>query len=269
MWHTWQDALRDPDLWHDLDQVKEVIHVDGPWHPLTQSSKEFEKTIIIPLRVTEIRNCPKDFASLVPSIGNLDLFDNKGNFYEFMIQSNLEKYIPRLIEYQDISFPILIKRLDLSSGIGIQYVENWDTLNEWINHDIFANKQFILQEYIEGDVEYVTHIVCRDGVILWSVTLQGTVPMEKKVNSGAFAQEISKLEPEHLSIFGQIFKLANYSGPACINFKISNGNPLVFEVNPRFGGSLFIPKFREQLVESLRTILENAVTVNEETDNWE
>lgn len=40
------------------------------------------------------------------------------------------------------------------------------------------------------------------------------------------------------NIFNKIFKKLDYSGFACANFIINSNKILIFEINPRIGGSL-------------------------------
>jgi biotin carboxylase len=152
-----------------------------------------------------------------------------------------------------------MKRLDLYAGVGIALI--WDQERyEWaLNNHRFKDHQYLVQEYVEGDVEYVTQVMCKDGDVLWNVTFEGPVPEDGKVNMGPFAEnKIVTMETEVLEVFRNIFKLANYSGPANVNFKLRDGKPIIFESNPRFGGSMFLPMFRPQLKQSITALLNNA-----------
>jgi hypothetical protein len=40
-------------------------------------------------------------------------------------------------------------------------------------------------------------------------------------------------------LFAEILKKLDYKGTCCFNFKIEDGAPRIFEINPRFGGSLW------------------------------
>lgn len=91
--------------------------------------------------------------------------------------------------------------------------------------------------------------------MIWSTTLEGAVPSESGINKGAFAEKASALDPNLLKVFCKIFSLSNFSGPACINFKVVDGRPKIFKINPTFGGSLMLPKFRTQLIESIHALL--------------
>jgi predicted ATP-grasp superfamily ATP-dependent carboligase len=108
--------------------------------------------------------------------------------------------------------------------------------------------------------------MCKDGDLLWHCTFEGPVPKDGKVNMGPFANKTITIEPEVLEVFRKIFKLANYSGPANVNFKLRNGKPVIFESNPRFGGTMFLSMFRPQLKQSIMTLLNNAYLQTEGQD---
>jgi hypothetical protein len=42
----------------------------------------------------------------------------------------------------------------------------------------------------------------------------------------------------YLDLFSEILARLEFEGTACFDYKIVNGKPVIFEINPRFGGSL-------------------------------
>jgi carbamoylphosphate synthase large subunit len=51
-----------------------------------------------------------------------------------------------------------------------------------------------------------------------------------------------------------------YSGPCNIDYMLRpSGQPAVFEINPRFGGTLFLPENRQHLRQALRCLIETAL----------
>jgi predicted ATP-grasp superfamily ATP-dependent carboligase len=48
---------------------------------------------------------------------------------------------------------------------------------------------------------------------------------------------------EPFKIFEKIFKKINYTGFACSDFIVEDNNLLIFEINPRMGGSMRKNKF--------------------------
>jgi carbamoylphosphate synthase large subunit len=262
LWSSWKDALgAESDFWKGFSSIEKVIEVDDIDFPLEDVCKNYNKVVLIPLSVQDNFNHPKGCLTLVSSYDTLNTFNNKDLFYKFLERNGLKEYFPKLLNITSNTpeFPFIMKRLDLYAGVGIALI--WDQERyEWaLNNHRFKDQEYLVQEYIEGDVEYVTQVMCKDGEILWNVTFEGPVPKDGKVNMGPFAEnKIVTMEPEVLDVFRKIFNLANYSGPANVNFKLRDGKPIIFESNPRFGGSMFLPMFRPQLKQSITALLNNA-----------
>lgn len=260
LWHTWDDALASSNLWSNFPFVEKVSRIQSEVSTFNVGIVQENATVIIPLSVPDILDCPKGFVSLIPPKRTLTCFDRKDYFYSFMESNQLQEFIPIGVDVgaRDKSYPFILKRVDLSSGIGVSKIQDEQMLSEVLLHSTFMGQDIVAQEYVEGDLEYVTHVVCKDGEVVWQTTLEGEVPSETGINKGAFAERMSTLDPNVLQVFCRIFSLANFSGPACINFKVKDGKPKIFEINPRFGGSLMLPKFRAQLIESIQAILAHA-----------
>jgi carbamoylphosphate synthase large subunit len=262
LWSSWKDALgAESDFWKGFSSIEKVIEVDDIDFPLEDVCKDYNKVVLIPLSVQDNFNHPKGCLTLVSSHDTLNTFNNKELFYKFLERNGLKEYFPKLLNITSNTpeFPFIMKRLDLYGGVGIALI--WDQERyEWaLNNHRFKDQEYLVQEYIEGDVEYVTQVMCKDGEILWNVTFEGPVPKDGKVNMGPFAEnKIVTMEPEVLDVFRKIFNIANYSGPANVNFKLRDGKPIIFESNPRFGGSMFLPMFRPQLKQSITALLNNA-----------
>jgi carbamoylphosphate synthase large subunit len=269
LWSTWREALgTDSPFWEGFSSIEKVIEVDKLDFPLQEICKNYNKSVLIPLSVEDNINHPKGCLTLVSSPETINVFNNKELFYEFLSSNGLEEYFPKTINITSDTpkFPFIMKRLDLYGGVGIALI--WDQQRyEWaLNNHRFKDKRYLVQEYVEGDVEYVTQVMCKDGDLLWHCTFEGPVPKDGKVNMGPFANKAIPIEPEVLEIFRKIFKLANYSGPANVNFKLRDGKPVIFESNPRFGGTMFLPMFRPQLKQSIMTLLNNAYLQTEGQD---
>ena len=270
LWDSWSEALGpDSEFWKSFSSIEKVIQVDTLDFPLQEVCKEYNKAVLIPLSVEDNINHPKGCLTLVSSPETINVFNNKELFYEFLSSNGLEEYFPKTINVTSDTpkFPFIMKRLDLYGGVGIALI--WDQQRyEWaLNNHRFKDKRYLVQEYVEGDVEYVTHVMCRDGEVLWNVTYEGPVPTGGRINTGPFAtNRIVTMEPEVMDVFRKMFKLANYSGPANVNFKLRDGKPVIFESNPRFGGAMFLPMFRPQLKQSITALLNNAYLQTETPD---
>jgi predicted ATP-grasp superfamily ATP-dependent carboligase len=42
----------------------------------------------------------------------------------------------------------------------------------------------------------------------------------------------------YIDIFSDLLNAIGFEGLCCIDYKVKNGIPYIFEINPRFGGSL-------------------------------
>ena len=270
LWPTWREALgTDSPFWEGFSSIEKVIEVDKLDFPLQEICKNYNKSVLIPLSVENNINYPKGCLTLVSSPETINVFNNKELFYELLSSNGLEEYFPKTINITSDTpeFPFIMKRLDLYGGVGIALI--WDQQRyEWaLNNHRFKGQRYIVQEYIEGEVEYVTQVMCKDGDILWNATFESAVPQDSKVTMGAFKDpKLVNMDLEVIKVFRKIFKLANYSGPANVNFKIRNGKPVIFESNPRFGGSMFLPETRLYLKQSIMTLLNNAYLQTEASD---
>jgi carbamoylphosphate synthase large subunit len=270
LWSSWKDALgAESDFWKGFSSIEKVIEVDDIDFPLEDVCKNYNRVVLIPLSVQDNFNHPKGCLTLVSSHDTLNTFNNKELFYKFLERNGLKEYFPKLLNITSNTpeFPFIMKRLDLYAGVGIALIWDQERYQWALNNHRFKDQEYLVQEYIEGDVEYVTQVMCKDGEILWNVTFEGPVPKDGKVNMGPFAEnKIVTMEPEVLDVFRKIFNLANYSGPANVNFKLRDGKPIIFESNPRFGGSMFLPMFRPQLKQSITALLNNAYLQMETKD---
>jgi carbamoylphosphate synthase large subunit len=265
LWPTWLAALEPTSsFWKSFSSIENVIQIDTvelpEKFPLQKICEHYEKSVLIPLSVLNNLNHPTGALTLVSSKETLITFNDKNLFYRFLSKNGLEEYSPKLIDTTSLTpkFPFMMKRFDQFAGLGVVFIDSQDKYNKTLNDPIFKDKPYLVQEYIEGDVEYVTQVMCKDGEILWNATFKGVVP-DSKVNSGAFKNpELVSIDENVLEIFRTIFKLANYSGPGNVNFKLRDGKPVIFECNARFGGSMFLPVFRTQLEQSILTLLNNA-----------
>ena len=272
LWPTWLEALEPTSsFWKNFSAVENVIQIDTldspEKFPLQQISKHYEKSVLIPLTVANNVNHPKGCLTLVSAKETLITFSNKTLFYAFLLKNGLKEYSPKMIDTNSptLKFPFMMKRPDQFAGVGVVFVDSQEKYNATLNDPLFKDQPYMVQEYIEGEVEYVTQVMCKDGEILWNVTFEGKVPNDSKVNQGAFKNpKIVDIDPSIFEIFCKIFKLANYSGPGNVNFKIRDGKPVIFECNARFGGSMFLPVFRPQLEQSILTLLNNAYLQTDE-----
>jgi len=244
-------------VWKLLPNVGKVLVVEGSPEFLPKRKMYF-KDCIIPLMENHIRATPESRSSLKPGLEVLESFANKKKFSEFLNDISLAQYHPNnYLEQAITDFPVVLKRTNLNACHGIKIVYTKGELTELLSGDMWREQEIIIQEYIKNINEYVWHAVFKNGIRLWETTF-------KYVKRNAFVLRNSKPEtesisiesnPDTLKVFDQIMLQTNYSGPCNIDFSYDSSNLKIFEINPRFGGSLMKAENKIYLAQALKAII--------------
>jgi hypothetical protein len=169
------------------------------------------------------------------------IMDNKGMFAKFMME-NFINSIPRVYYYSfaktkyvdpmcnKCPIKMISKPVAGCGGAGIRIVDRVEPTDDRV-----------ISQYIDHTVYYVGHMLVDRGLMIKKIYYSCQNNNDKFIKIGAVTN-YTVLEhdqiPADCSIFERIFTKLNYSGFACIDFIIDSGNILIFEINPRIGGSL-------------------------------
>lgn len=96
------------------------------------------------------------------------------------------------------------------------------------------------QTFVPGEVEYAAHILRDRGRIWYAATARYELGRPDAV-LGAHARPLRVTLTRgcvHLRGFAEILAALDYEGTCCIDYKLTDGVPRIFEINPRFGASL-------------------------------
>ncbi|PHS30843.1 MAG: hypothetical protein COA95_08000 [Methylophaga sp.] len=87
--------------------------------------------------------------------------------------------------------------------------------------------------------EYATHILFKDNKVAYSLTIKYNFENPYQIHGKvqAIYSELITSSP-FLDIFTDILKSIKYEGLCCIDYKIIENSPIIFEINPRPGISL-------------------------------
>lgn len=215
---------------------------------------------IIPLMERHILSCPIGFRALIPSVEAVATLANKRSFAQFMNDYGFSSLCPQtFFSVKEISYPCVLKRIDLNAGNGIIYVEDESSLIEALDTDIFRGHEVIFQSYVAGAKEMVTHIVAKNGRIHYSASYEYGDEANENIRGGSLSERSMKpydADEKTLDYFEQILSKLQYSGPCNIDYKVnSDGVISIFEINPRLGGSLMNPQHLSALRETLIKII--------------
>lgn len=260
-WSTdWMQALGpDSELWINHPFVREVSLVDDKIRLIVPPSYPQFRTVVLPLMEWHISTCPKDYPALVPSDDAMKILSQKDRFHQYIYQMGLSHLVPKIFHSpSEVRYPFILKRIDLNGGDGVAFVQSPAALNYFSQQEAWRGRPVLLQEYVEGDKDYVSHLICKNGDILWHSSLEYTLLEAHKIRSFHNITKMRRvaLDQNLLRQFVYCLKPLKFSGPCNIDFKITPAGGLkILEINPRLGGSLMQKENRDLLKEAIDHIL--------------
>jgi hypothetical protein len=259
----WLPAFVNPDVWTPIDGVTEVLRVADQSRPrIPPPAVAASRTVVVPLSILNIRNCPRGHDTLIPDAHALETLGNKKKFAEYMAAQGFADLCPTTFATDDeATFPCILKRADLAAAWGIAVAHSAEELARLRGAADWRGKECVLQAFVPDAVEYVTHCVCRDGRVLWSCSFACTKEHPDQVRAGMDHQTIAPTvaAPHVLDRIAQVLAPLGFSGPCSVDYRLlPGGGMLIFEINPRFGGSLTLPENAGRLSEALACIIDNA-----------
>lgn len=267
----WLTAL-DPDapLWGSIPLVECIGFLDTSVDLADWDHQRRTETVLIPLLEKHLLNAPKGFRYLKPTPDQVALMGNKRALDTFLVETGFQEHVPATYpDHADAHFPCIVKRLDLWSGNGVAVAATPGQLSMLLEIDPFKGQDHLLQELIPGNLEYVTHLVCKNGKILYACSyeweLTGPAQIRDPVNPIGIRPWHCPAEISEL--FAEIIDALGYSGPCNVNFKLHEGRPVIFEINPRLGGSLMKPENIADLSNVIETIIRHAECLDAPEDD--
>lgn len=170
----------------------------------------------------------------IPKKKSILLCHDKSLFNQTLIDGGFGKYIPNI--NKNMHFPyILKKKIDIfGENSHIIYKPS----DEKKYSEIILNYDYFKQELISGTSEYATHILFKNHKIIYALNIKYVFENEFPIK-GKDKPIYTKISfCPYLDIFSSILELIDFEGLCCFNYKIKDNIPKIFEINPRFGGSL-------------------------------
>ena len=176
---------------------------------------------------------------LIPSNEVVHFCNNKKIFNTYLIENGFEQFIPKLLD-EGKEFPYILKKNIDEWGLNSHIIDSKETEKKFAG--LLNHPDYFKQEYIQGEDEYTTHFIFDNNKIVYGFTLHFKFPDEvfiKGLQSPSFkTAQINPVETLFKDLFEQILIQVNFNGVGCFNYKIVDGIPKIFELNPRVGGSL-------------------------------
>ena len=265
---VWMQALGPAStIWPRLGIVNEVLMVQNVENFLIPAPVvPGTATVVIPLMEKHIANCPADYYRLIPSLTALEIFSDKELFADYAMRHGLSSSCPRFFpRFDEVEYPAVLKRVDLHAGQGIVVVRNDDDLRRCLQDQNWKGQRLILQSLVPSCNEYVMHAICKDGYILWQTTFEYELDSPDQIRGPENFKAIRTFrhEKETLARLEAFLIPLRYSGPCNVDYKLTaSGEPIVFEINPRFGGSLMRGENFEYLIGAIDHLINSALSAS-------
>lgn len=262
---NWMAALApDAPVWRLVKSVCEVVIVPHQANAEIPPSRDPDAvSVMIPLLEEHARHMPKGYPSLVATMQAIDTLADKARFADFVEGTAFAEFSPKTYRSAyEAKAPFLVKRTDLIAGFGVSLVRSAGYFRYAMTNPIFVGHPVIFQEFIPGGTEYVTHAVCEDGKAIWKCTFAYTLDDPYEVKTGAKDHRPVRVATPAgvVDAIEIVTKRLGYDGPLAANFKLANGKPIFFEINPRFGGSLMDVEHVELLAQALTLVIDLALS---------
>jgi hypothetical protein len=206
--------------------------------------------MVVPLTISDLEICMDRRSEMpnnripIPCQESFNICNDKRLFNDFMLSHNLSDYVPG--ELMAEQFPFMLKKITDEGGANTFIIENTRDLD--VYKEQYDSLEFFTQNIIPGKKEYALHVVMKEGKIVNALNIVYRFKKDCYVKGKDHYIYRAVCSNKHLDIFEQILREMKYEGLCCINYKDQNGLPKIFEINPRFGGSLcefFYPFMRK------------------------
>lgn len=232
-------------LFSQNDSCEEIIKNSFRFLPHKLLFSEFhgnniaQYDLVIPLNIDDVIflnnmfDLTGDHQSIpIPSKECLALCDDKLLLSKKLIENGYGDNIPKI--GGNLKYPFVLKKkkdkMSQNTHIILSQSQESSILNN-VNKD-----DYYKQELITGKCEYAANIFFRKRIV-HSLTIKHHFPSEISID-GKSKKYSKVVKCQHLDLFSDILTSIGYQGLCCIDYKIKDGRPMIFEINPRFDGTL-------------------------------
>ena len=258
----WMTALSSSaPVWTKIPNVKAVLNLCASAPDVPLCSRAGRRTVIIPLMEDHIAQCPRGYAALTPTAEALVTFSDKARFADYARRQGLSAACPATYpSVDDAVFPCVLKRTNLNNSQGVEIATSREHTRNLLAQEPFAGRPFIIQSLVPFQTEYVVHCVCIEGRIIWHAVYARDFPALQP--NGAKLPRVLRGATITDSLLKQLeafLRPLAYAGPCSVDCTWGEDEQLiVFEINPRFGGSLMRPEKTEDLAACLSLVIAHA-----------
>ena len=197
-----------------------------------------EYDAVVPLRLSDYAPMRlKPAASfLIPAKQAVQTAHDKQRFNAFLAAHGFGALVPTVYG-EAVDYPFIYKKHHDQAGINSKVIRSPEERAAF--EATIDTGEYYRQRYVGGRTEYTTHLLGRGGDVAFDATVRFTFDEDFYVRGvHREARRTDKIATPFRETFAAILAALDYQGTSCFNYKIEDGKPLIFEVNPRAGGSL-------------------------------
>lgn len=200
---------------------------------------------VVPLSLTELDWCETQGAHLpaLPTPRPLRrLCHDKLALNRRLIALGFGDHIPLMrdrLPADPARHPVIVKARRAAWGKETWLVHQPE-VPEQVQASLLQDSHFI-QDYLPGRFEYACHVLMHRGVPQHCQTIEydmGKLPGVKGVGLRPRAHRWLAETPGQGALFAMLAAIGYTDGTCCIDYRMVEGRPMLFEINPRVGGSL-------------------------------
>lgn len=263
---NWKEAIKPSNpIWTQLSEPVKIVHIRRKHYIIPPSFRFWKKTVVIPLWEPDIQRLSTFYRTLAPSKEAVRTLKNKRLFANYVAKHKLENHHPAIYSNLETAiFPCVLKRTDLCAGQGVEIASSAEQAYEILDKAPFKNKPYVIQSQIEFSEEYTLCCASKNGKILWHQNYRYQVdpidPILRWIDTNKPPKPIPcSTIPESIEVLEKFIKPLSYCGPCNVDFVISDKSEvIIFEINPRFGGSLMLPENTNDFKSAIESIIEHA-----------
>jgi carbamoylphosphate synthase large subunit len=197
--------------------------------------------VVVPLLIkdikmlNEIRQAVINNPIPIPTLDSLCLCDDKEKFIKTLSENNFGAYLPK--QANESNYPYILKKKIDEWGVNSYIILNAQEEQKFAEK--LSSPEYFTQQLIPGRIEYATHMLYSKGRPANALTIEYQFETKFYVKGKDRPVFIKKApHNQYLNIFSAILDLIEFEGLCCLNYKTIDNRPILFEINPRFGGSL-------------------------------
>lgn len=181
----------------------------------------------------------------IPDPAAVNLCEDKASFNRRLRELGFGRHIPD--DARPGCYPYILKRRVDSASRNIFRIDG--PADEYTHRERIASTYYLRQELVLGETEYAAHLLVVRGRVRRAITLSFRMEADRAIKGRDHVKIARRCHARHLDLFESMLNAIGFEGLCCVNYKVRDGVPMVFEINPRFGFTL--APFFSALVRSL------------------